>query len=82
MSGATKLVESYIEAGKLNQKGNPVLAWNASNLIVEEDATGNVKPSKAKSSEKIDGLVCLIMAAAIQSTAEKQMEQSWEIFEI
>ena len=82
MSGATKLVESYIEAGKLNHKGNPVLSWNASNLIVEEDATGNVKPSKAKSSEKIDGLVCLIMAAAIQSTAEKQLEQSWEIFEI
>ncbi|RCV87482.1 hypothetical protein DU505_17065 [Billgrantia montanilacus] len=34
----------------------------ASNVTVETDAAGNVKPSKKKSTEKIDGIVSSIMA--------------------
>jgi phage terminase large subunit-like protein len=34
----------------------------ASNVTVEQDAAGNLKPSKRKSSEKIDGIVALVMA--------------------
>ena len=34
----------------------------ASNTVAETDAAGNVKPSKKKSREKIDGIVALIMA--------------------
>lgn len=33
-----------------------------SNVVVSEDAAGNVKPDKAKSTEKIDGIVATIMA--------------------
>ena len=32
------------------------------NTVMEEDAAGNIKASKKKSSEKIDGTVALIMA--------------------
>jgi phage terminase large subunit-like protein len=32
----------------------------ASNVAVEEDAAGNLKPSRRKSSERIDGVVALI----------------------
>jgi len=42
--------------------GNPVLRWMMSNVAAEQDAAGNFKPSKAKSTEKIDGVVALIMA--------------------
>jgi phage terminase large subunit-like protein len=34
------------------------------NCSIESDAAGNIKPSKSKSSEKIDGLVASIMAVA------------------
>ena len=34
----------------------------ASNVTIEKDAAGNIKPSKAKSIEKIDGIVATIMA--------------------
>ena len=42
---------------------NPALRWMADNLVVSQDAAGNVKPEKAKSREKIDGMV----AGVIQS---------------
>ena len=32
------------------------------NLVVEQDSSGNIKPSKRKSTEKIDGCVAVIMA--------------------
>jgi phage terminase large subunit-like protein len=32
------------------------------NLVVRMDPAGNVKPDKEKSTEKIDGMVALIMA--------------------
>jgi phage terminase large subunit-like protein len=33
----------------------------ADNVTAEQDAAGNVKPSKAKSRDKIDGIVAAIM---------------------
>jgi len=41
---------------------NPVLRWMADNMVVKQDPSGNVKPDKSKSSDKIDGMVALIMA--------------------
>jgi phage terminase large subunit-like protein len=34
----------------------------AGNVVAEVDAAENIKPSKKKSTEKIDGIVALIMA--------------------
>jgi len=34
----------------------------ASHVVIEQDAAGNMKLSKKKSQEKIDGLVALVMA--------------------
>ncbi len=42
--------------------GHPVLRWMFENVYIETDAAGNIKPSKKKSSEKIDGAVAAIMA--------------------
>ncbi len=49
-------------AGEFQHGGNPVLRWNASNLATEQDAAGNIKPSKEKSSERIDGITALVVA--------------------
>ena len=39
-----------------------VMRWMAGNVAVETDAAGNLKPSKKKSTERIDGLTAGIMA--------------------
>ena len=49
-------------SGKLRYGGHPVLRWMASNVAVETDAAGNLKPSKKKSTERIDGIVAGVMA--------------------
>lgn len=42
--------------------GNPVTRWCVDNLGVEIDAADNVKPSKKKSGDKIDGVAALVDA--------------------
>jgi phage terminase large subunit-like protein len=38
------------------------LRWNVANVVVEQDANGNMKPSKKKSTERIDGVIAMVMA--------------------
>lgn len=47
---------------KLNHGGNPVLRWMADGVVVKQDPAGNLKPDKANSQSKIDGIVAAIMA--------------------
>jgi phage terminase large subunit-like protein len=62
LSGPSKELERLLLAREIRHDGNPVLRWCASNVMLETDAAGNIKPSKARSSEKIDGIVALVMA--------------------
>ncbi len=65
MSAPSKEFEKLIIGKKYRHGGNPVLAWMATNVAAETDAAGNVKPSKKKSTERIDGIVALIMATGL-----------------
>jgi phage terminase large subunit-like protein len=47
---------------RLDHGGNPVLTWMAANVRAKLDEAGNIKPDKAKSRQRIDGIVALIMA--------------------
>ena len=62
MSPPTKEFYKLLMEGKINHGGNPVLRWMAGNVVVDTDPAGNIKPTKAKSAEKIDGIVAAIMA--------------------
>ena len=62
LSAPTKEVERLILQKKLAHRGNPVLRWMASNVAVSQDAAGNVKPAKDKSTERIDGITALVVA--------------------
>lgn len=62
MSGPTKELMALVLGRSLAHLDNPVLRWMASNVVVKTDEAGNLKPNKAKSAEKIDGIVALIMA--------------------
>lgn len=62
MSAPTKELLTLLLGGRLAHGGNPVLDWMASNVAVKQDEAGNLKPDRKRSSEKIDGIVALIMA--------------------
>lgn len=49
-------------APALRHGGNPVARWCVDNLAVAMDPAGNVKPDKASSAEKIDGVSALATA--------------------
>jgi phage terminase large subunit-like protein len=62
MSPAAKEFFALVMAGRLRHGGNPVLRWNADNVAVDVDAAENIKPTKARSRERIDGVVAGVMA--------------------
>lgn len=62
MSPPTKAFYELLMKGEIIHGGNPVMRWMAGNVVVETDPAGNIKPTKAKSAEKIDGIVAAIMA--------------------
>lgn len=62
MSPATKEFYKLLMQARVIHGGNPVLRWMAGNVVVETDAAENIKVTKAKSPEKIDGIVASIMA--------------------
>ena len=62
MSMPTGEIERLCLAREMNHGNHKVLAWNCSNCVLETDAAGNIKISKKKSYEKVDGMVALAMA--------------------
>lgn len=65
MSMPTKKLENLALSGNLSHAGNPVLRWMCSNVSTVTDPAGNIKMDKAKSTDKIDGMVALAMALGV-----------------
>ena len=61
MSPPSKELYKLLMEGSIIHGGNPVLRWMAGNVVMRQDPAGNIKPDKEKSTEKIDGIVALIM---------------------
>ena len=78
LSGPTKELERLILQHNLAHGNDPVLNWMADNLVVREDPAGNIKPDKEKSTEKIDGMVALIMALDRATRNEGPSESIYE----
>jgi len=62
LSAPTKFLETAVVSQALRHNGHPILRWNIGNVAVESDPAGNLKPSKKVSTERIDGVVALVMA--------------------
>lgn len=80
MSAPAKTLENLTSGGKVRHAGHPVLGWCAENVAVHEDRYGNIFPSKAKSTERIDGIVALCQAIGSWIGTEQKPESSPEIF--
>jgi phage terminase large subunit-like protein len=46
---------------RLRTRGHPVLRWMADNVMMDQDPSGNLRPNKAKSQQKIDGITATVM---------------------
>ncbi len=62
MNPAVQALEEDILRSKIRHGGNPVLSWMMDNIIFHTGPTGLRKPDKKRSTEKIDGVVGLLMA--------------------
>lgn len=65
MAAPTAEFERLINRAEYHHGGFPPMRWMVSHVAYELDAAGNMKPSKAKSTEKIDGIVAGIMALGL-----------------
>jgi phage terminase large subunit-like protein len=61
MNAPARELERVVAEGRLRHGGNPILRWCASNAVAQADASGDIRPSKSRSSERIDVLVALLM---------------------
>ena len=80
MSAPAKRLESLVVAGRLLHGGHPVLTWQAGNVAIQHDHAGNIKPSKQKSAERIDGIVSACMAIGLADAATaRPAETNWDM---
>jgi phage terminase large subunit-like protein len=80
MASPSKELERLVLSHGFDHGQHPVLGWMAANAAVQSDAAGNIKPAKDKSTEKIDGIVALIMGIGLATAgAEEKLPQSpWD----
>lgn len=70
MSEPSKLLEERLLQGRIRVGKNPVLRWQASNVVFSVDPNENIKPNKRRSTARIDGIVALIMALGCATLGE------------
>jgi phage terminase large subunit-like protein len=62
MNEPLKELLRLVRSRQIRHGAHPVLDWMAGNMVVKTDPSGNIRPDKQKSTEKIDGMVALTMA--------------------
>lgn len=78
MAPAVDEYERLLISGDLKHDGNNVMTWNAGCAVLEEDPAGNRKPTKAKSTGRIDGVVGSVMAAG-RSLAMREAPPDYQV---
>lgn len=76
---AMSALEIAYVSGKLCHGNDPILNWNASNLIARTDQNMNTAPDKKKSADKIDDIVALLMAVGVMPSAANAERSFWEL---
>lgn len=71
-TGAMSALERAYIPGDLHHGGDPILQWNAANMVVRYDVNRNRAPDRKRSADKIDGLVALLMAFGLAEADETE----------
>lgn len=74
MSPPSKDFEAEVLDGLVDAGGDPILLWEAANVVVYKDNLDNIKPIKKKSRGRIDGIVAAIMARKLAGLDEGEAE--------
>jgi phage terminase large subunit-like protein len=64
LTSPSKELEKLVLSGRLRHDGHPILRWCVGNAVADVDGNGNLKPSKKRSHERIDGVSALVTALA------------------
>lgn len=67
-----------INRGEFRHGDSPVMRWQASNAILTRNAQDNMKPGKAESAAKIDGIVSGTMALAMAMQAKEAKPKTYK----
>ncbi len=78
ISSPTKFFKDLVKEGNLVHDNNPVTNWMVSNLIVDTDASGNIKPDKKDGNRKIDGPAAIINALAHYEISQEDTSSVYE----
>lgn len=79
MNPAVCVLERMILNGKIVHGANPVLSMCAARTVVSMDPAGNKKFDKKKSRARIDGMVCLAMAAGVAEATPETKPVEYKI---
>jgi phage terminase large subunit-like protein len=71
---AMQALDRAYTAGNFRHGGDPILQWNAANLVARRDVNMNMAPDRKRSAEKIDAIVALLMAFGVASVPEERRE--------
>ena len=74
MSPALRDLEELLLDGQLVHGDHPVLSMCMANMTIVADHAGNRKPSKRRSSGRIDGAVALLMALGAAPLQTKEID--------
>ena len=77
MSVPAKHLESEVRRGALNFLHNPIMRWMMGNVSIYTDPNGNIKLDKARSRNKIDGVVATVDALGGWLTKTTQSKQPY-----
>jgi phage terminase large subunit-like protein len=80
LSAPSKALEKAILERTIRHDGHPILRWNIQNAAVDVDNAGNIQPSKAKSTERIDGVYALVMALDAMHRDAEPPPQDVEVY--
>ncbi|MGE3623702.1 MAG: terminase large subunit, partial [Bdellovibrionales bacterium] len=75
---AIKFLDRLYLSHQLAYGNDPVLRWNASNLVTRKDANDNFAPDKQDSMEKIDDIVCLCMGLGLMLADQGEQQSVYE----
>ena len=71
-------LESLVMSDRFKVRKNPVLTWNSASAVLQQDATGNKKWDKRKSTGRIDGIVATSMAVGAALMTEPAKPSVYE----
>ena len=77
MSSAALSFEAEVLEGKVDANGCPLMAWCASNAVVQRDGKDNIYPVKKKSRGRIDPMMAAIIARRLVLMAPTPKNTKW-----